>query len=108
VEDRIKSRAFFHHRSAGLFVKRSQIMVKIRLSRGGAPKRPFYHIVVTDSRSARDGRSLERIGFYNPVATGKEIKLQLNAERAQHWMSQGAQPSDKVAYLLKQAAKPAA
>ncbi len=54
------------------------------------------------------GRSLERIGFYNPVATGKEVKLQLNAERAQHWISQGAQPSDKVAYLLKQAAKTAA
>jgi len=83
-------------------------MVKIRLSRGGAPKRPFYHIVVTDSRSARDGRSLERIGFYNPVAVGKEVKLQLDAARAAHWMSLGAQPSDKVAYLLKQAAKPAA
>jgi len=106
--NRIKSRAFFHRRSAGLFVKRTLLMVKIRLSRGGAPKRPFYHIVVTDSRSARDGRSLERIGFYNPVATGKEVKLQLNAERAQHWISQGAQPSDKVAYLLKQAAKTAA
>lgn len=80
-------------------------MVKIRLSRGGAPKRPFYHIVVTDSRSARDGRSLERVGFYNPVATGKEVKLQIDTARVAHWVSQGAQPSDKVAYLLKQAAK---
>lgn len=82
-------------------------MVKIRLSRGGAPKRPFYHVVITDSRSPRDGRSLERVGFYNPVATGKEIKLQIDAARVAHWMSQGAQPSDKVAYLLKQAAKSA-
>jgi small subunit ribosomal protein S16 len=80
-------------------------MVKIRLSRGGAPKRPFYHIVVTDSRSARDGRSLERVGFYNPVATGKEIKLQIDTARVAHWVSQGAQPSDKVAYLLKQNGK---
>jgi len=82
-------------------------MVKIRLSRGGAPKRPFYHVVITDSRSPRDGRSLERVGFYNPVATGKEIKLQIDTARVAHWMAQGAQPSDKVAYLLKQAAKPA-
>ena len=59
-------------------------MVKIRLSRGGAPKRPFYHLVVTDSRSARDGRSLERVGFYNPVATGKEIKLQITGFRKVH------------------------
>ena len=82
-------------------------MVTIRLMRRGGKKEPFYHVVVTDSRRSVGG-ALEQVGFYNPVATGKEVKLQLNAERAQHWMSQGAQPSDKVAYLLKQAAKPAA
>ena len=83
-------------------------MVKIRLSRGGAPKRPFYHILVTDSRSPRDGRSIERVGFYNPVATGKEVKLKLDAERISEWMSKGAQPTDKVRALLKEAAKQAA
>jgi small subunit ribosomal protein S16 len=80
-------------------------MVKIRLSRGGAPKRPFYHVLVTDSRSARDGRSIERVGFYNPVAVGKEVKLQLDAERINAWIAKGAQPTDKVRALLKEAAK---
>lgn len=83
-------------------------MVKIRLSRGGAPKRPFYHVMVTDSRSPRDGRSIERVGFYNPVATGKEVKLQLNAERINEWIAKGAQPTDKVRALIKEAAKQAA
>lgn len=83
-------------------------MVKIRLSRGGAKGRPFYHIVVADGRSARDGRNIERLGFYNPVASGKDVKLQLDTERAQQWIAKGAQPTDKVKYLLKQAAKPAA
>ena len=83
-------------------------MVKIRLSRGGAPKRPFYHVLVTDSRSPRDGRSIERVGFYNPVATGKEVKLKLDAARISEWMSKGAQPTDKVRALLKEAAKQAA
>ncbi len=83
-------------------------MVKIRLSRGGAPKRPFYHVLVTDSRSARDGRSIERVGFYNPVAVGKEVKLQLDAVRINEWIAKGAQPTDKVRALLKEAAaKPA-
>ena len=80
-------------------------MVKIRLSRGGAKGRPFYHIVVADERAARDGRSIERLGFYNPVASGKDVTLQLDTERAKHWISKGAQPTDKVKYLLKQAAK---
>ena len=80
-------------------------MVKIRLSRGGAKGRPFYHIVVADGRSARDGRSIERLGFYNPVASGKDVTLQLDTERAKHWISKGAQPTEKVKYLLKQAAK---
>ena len=83
-------------------------MVKIRLSRGGAKGRPFYHLVVADGRNARDGRNIERLGFYNPVAAGKDVKLQLDTERAQAWIAKGAQPTDKVKYLLKQAAKPAA
>lgn len=76
-------------------------MVTIRLSRGGAKKRPFYHIVVTDSRNRRDGRYLERLGFFNPVAKGKEEVLRLDLERAEHWMSQGAKPSDRVRSLIK-------
>lgn len=80
-------------------------MVKIRLTRGGAKKRPFYHIIVTDSRSARDGRNIERVGYYNPVATGDEKRVELNVERVQHWLGHGAQMTDKVADLYKQAAK---
>ena len=79
-------------------------MVKIRLTRGGAKKRPFYHIVVTDQRNKRDGRAIERVGFYNPVASGAETKLQLNTERVQHWIGHGAQMTDKVRVLFKQAA----
>lgn len=83
-------------------------MVTIRLSRTGAKKRPFYHIVVTDSRNARDGRYIERLGFFNPIARGGEESLRLNKERIDHWVSKGAQTSDRVATLLKQAAKQAA
>ena len=83
-------------------------MVKIRLTRGGAKKRPFYHVIVTDSRSARDGRNIERVGFYNPVAQGAEKRVELNAERIQYWIGQGAQMTDKVADLYKQSAKQAA
>ena len=83
-------------------------MVKIRLSRGGAKKRPFYQIVVADIRKSRDGRSIERIGFFNPGATGGEVRLRVDRERAEHWLSQGAQPSERVAKLLKEAAKQAA
>jgi small subunit ribosomal protein S16 len=83
-------------------------MVTIRLTRGGAKKRPFYHVVVTDSRNRRDGRYIERLGFYNPVATGKEEPLKLNVERIEHWLGQGAQPSERVAALIKQYAKKAA
>ena len=82
-------------------------MVKIRLTRGGAKKRPFYHIIVTDSRSARDGRNIERVGYYNPVASGNEKRVELNVERVQHWIGHGAQMTDKVADLYKQAAKAA-
>jgi small subunit ribosomal protein S16 len=83
-------------------------MVKIRLTRGGAKKRPFYHIIVTDSRSARDGRNIERVGFYNPVATGTAKRVELDMARVQHWLGQGAQLTDKVADLYKQASKAAA
>jgi len=79
-------------------------MVSIRLSRGGAKKRPFYHIVVTDSRSRRDGRYIERIGFFNPIAKGGEVRLELNQERFQHWIGQGAQTSVRVASLARGAA----
>ena len=77
-------------------------MVTIRLSRGGAKKRPFYHIVVTDSRSRRDGRYLERLGFFNPIATGGESKLRIDIDRADYWLSQGAQPSARVVSLMQQ------
>lgn len=76
-------------------------MVTIRLSRTGAKKKPFYHIVVTDSRSKRDGRYIERVGFYNPVAKGNEEILRLNIDRVQHWRQHGAQVSDRVAKLIK-------
>ena len=82
-------------------------MVKIRLTRGGAKKRPFYHVIVTDSRSARDGRNIERVGFYNPVAQGAEKRIELNLERVKHWVDNGAQLTDKVADLYKAAAKAA-
>ena len=77
-------------------------MVTIRLARGGAKKRPYFHVVVTDSRNRRDGRYIERIGFFNPVAAGEEVRLNIDAERAQHWVSKGAQPSERVAKLLKE------
>ena len=80
-------------------------MVVIRLARGGAKKRPFYNMVVTDSRNRRDGRFVERIGFYNPVASGNEKGLVINAERLAYWQGTGAQLSDTVARLAKQAAK---
>ena len=82
-------------------------MVKIRLSRGGAKGRPFYHIVVADERKARDGRNIERVGFYNPVASGNDKPYELNVERIQHWVGLGAQMSEKVADLYKQASKAA-
>ena len=79
-------------------------MVTIRLARGGAKKRPFYHIVVTDSRNKRDGRYIERLGFFNPVAVGGEEKLRVDRERADYWLGQGARASERVASLLKQKA----
>ena len=82
-------------------------MVTIRLARGGAKKRPFYSIVVTDSRNARDGRFIERVGFFNPVARGQEERLRLNLERVAYWIENGAQASDRVAQLIKDAQKAA-
>ncbi len=78
-------------------------MVTIRLSRGGAKKRPYYNVVVADSRSRRDGRCIERVGFFNPLARGQEEKLRLNLERIEYWIGQGAQTSDRVASLIAQA-----
>lgn len=83
-------------------------MVTIRLARGGDKKRPFYSIVVTDSRNARDGRFIERVGFFNPVARCQEERLRLNMERLAYWISNGAQASDRVAQLVKEAQKSAA
>lgn len=83
-------------------------MVTIRLSRTGAKKRPFYHIVVANSRNARDGRFIERLGFFNPMATGGEQRLSVDVARAQHWVSKGAQPSERVASLLAQSQAAAA
>jgi len=82
-------------------------MVKIRLSRGGAKGRPFYHVIVADERKARDGRNIERVGFFNPVAAGKEVRLQLDLDRVSNWIAKGAQPSDKVRALIKEAGKQA-
>jgi small subunit ribosomal protein S16 len=86
---------------------RERTMVKIRLTRGGAKKRPFYHIIVTDSRSARDGRNIERVGYYNPVAQGSEQRVVLDTARVDHWVGQGAQMTDKVRGLYREAAKAA-
>jgi small subunit ribosomal protein S16 len=79
-------------------------MVTIRLARGGAKKKPFYHITVSDSRRARNGRFIERIGFFNPVARGQEERLRLDLDRMAYWQSQGAQVSDRVSSLAKDAA----
>ncbi|MEJ2760661.1 MAG: 30S ribosomal protein S16 [Gammaproteobacteria bacterium] len=80
-------------------------MVSIRLARAGAKKRPFYHIVVTDSRSRRDGRYIERLGYFNPIATGEEQELKLDLERANYWLAQGAKASETVAGLIKRSSK---
>lgn len=82
-------------------------MVTVRLSRGGAKKRPFYHITVSDSRNARDGRFIERIGFFNPRAKGQEERLRLDQDRIAYWQSQGAQLSPRVSTLVKAAAETA-
>jgi len=83
-------------------------MVTIRLALGGSKKRPFYHIHVSDSRSPRDGRYLERIGFFNPIAVGQEERLKVDLERVDHWVNLGAKQSDRVAKLIGEVRKQAA
>ena len=83
-------------------------MVKIRLSRTGAKKRPFYHVVVADSRRSRDGRYIERVGYFNPRATGGEVRLTLDSARVDHWVDQGAQATERVSKLIKEAVEAAA
>jgi len=78
-------------------------MVKIRLARGGAKRQPFYHIVVTDSRNRRDGRNIERLGFFNPVARGNDERLRVDRERIEHWLEQGAQISERASHLVAEA-----
>ena len=77
-------------------------MVTIRLARGGAKKRPFYSIVVSDQRRQPKGRFIERIGFFNPMATETEEKVRLDTSRVEYWISKGAKPADRVASILKQ------
>ena len=80
-------------------------MVSIRLTRGGAKKRPFYHIIVTDSRNRRDGAYIERLGFYNPLAASSVEQLRLDVARTEYWLGQGAKPSERVAQLIRAARK---
>lgn len=77
-------------------------MVVIRFARGGSKHRPFFHVVVADSHNRRDGRFIERVGFYNPVANEKQERVRLQADRLNHWIAQGAQVSDAVAKLIKE------
>ena len=81
--------------------------LKIRLARGGAKKRPYYNIVIADSRMPRDGRFIEKVGFFNPTAKGQEEGLRLDLDRVNHWVGQGASLSDRVAKLVKDAQKAA-
>ena len=80
-------------------------MVVIRMARGGSKKRPFFNIVAADSRNRRDGRYIERVGFYNPVAQGNEQRVTLDLARVEHWVKNGAQLTDKVRNLVKEAGK---
>ena len=82
-------------------------MVTIRLQRGGAKKRPFYQIVVADRRFSRDGRFIEKVGFFNPIAQGQEEKIRVDLTRVEHWVGQGASLTDRVAKIVKDARKAA-
>jgi small subunit ribosomal protein S16 len=82
-------------------------MVTIRLARFGSKKRPFYHVTVADRRNPRDGRFIERVGFFNPVARGQEERLRVDIERIDYWISKGAQPTERVAKLIKDVRKTA-
>ena len=77
-------------------------MITIRLARTGVKKRPFFHITVADSRMPRDGRFIERVGYFNPIAKGKEIRLKVNQERLDYWLAQGAQLSSRVSSLFEE------
>lgn len=78
-------------------------MVKIRLARSGAKKAPYYNVVATDSRSSRDGKFIERLGFFNPNAKGQEVKLKIDTAKVEAWVKNGAQVSERVAFLVKSA-----
>jgi len=78
-------------------------MVTIRLARGGSKKRPFYHLAVLDSRTARDGRFIEQVGFFNPVARGQDERLRVDLDRVDYWLANGATSSERVGQLLKEA-----
>lgn len=80
-------------------------MVVIRLARGGSKKKPFYHVVAADKRSPRDGRYIEQLGYFNPTAQGNAVRLELKQDRVDHWLSTGAQPSDRVNTLIKEFSK---
>jgi small subunit ribosomal protein S16 len=95
-------------RKANQFLDRFHNMVIIRLSRGGSKNRPFFNVVVADSRNRRDGRFIERVGFYNPLVAEGQEALRLQLERVTHWQSKGAQLSDTVAKLVKRAGASAA
>lgn len=82
-------------------------MVTIRLTRRGAKKQPFYHVVVTDSRLRQGGMALEQVGYFNPIPAGKQTRLQLDLARIDYWLSKGAKPSDRVAELVKKHRKQA-
>ena len=82
-------------------------MVTIRLARAGAKRRPFYHVVVADKRAPRDGRFIERVGYYNPIATSAEVPIRIDTERVDYWRGHGAQTSPAVAKLLKAQARAA-
>jgi small subunit ribosomal protein S16 len=88
-----------HHKTR--LKKGIECMVTIRLARGGSKKRPFYHLTIADQRNPRDGRFIERVGFFNPIARGQEAETQINLSRVDYWLGQGAQPSDTVAKLIK-------
>lgn len=77
-------------------------MVVIRLARGGSKKRPFYHLTVADKRNPRDGRFIERVGFFNPLARGQEEHARVNLERVDYWVGKGAQASDRAAQVIKE------
>jgi small subunit ribosomal protein S16 len=93
-------------KSTDLKIDKRLIMLTIRLARTGAKKRPFYHVVAADSRSPRDGRFVERLGYFNPVARGKELRLNLNLDKINDWKAKGAQISDRVTSLIKEAESP--